>query len=198
MKWIAAALVTFTGVMMNMNAQADEMNKATAIFAGGCFWCIESELQELDGVLEVTSGYTGGHEANPTYKSTSEGDTGHAEAVEVIYDPARISYATLLEAFWSNIDPTDAGGQFFDRGSQYRTAIFYMNDEQQKLAEASKTEKEKQLGQPIATEIAKASIFYPAEEYHQDYYKTNPVHYNAYKKGSRRKETLETIWGTKK
>lgn len=180
-----------------MSVHAEE-SKATAIFAGGCFWCMESELQELDGVYSVTSGYTGGHVDNPTYEATGTGNTGHAEAVEVIYDPAKISYEKLLDAFWSNIDPTDAGGQFYDRGSQYRTGIFYMNDEQKQLAEASKTEKEKQLGQPIVTEITKASTFYPAEAYHQDYYKTNPTHYNAYKTGSRRKETLQEIWGKSK
>lgn len=193
LRLLAISLFLFSGV--TMNAKALEYAVETAVFAGGCFWCIESELQELDGVYEVISGYTGGHEPDPTYKSTSTGKTGHAEAVRVEYNPSKISYETLLEAFWSNVDPTDAGGQFYDRGSQYRTGIFYMNDEQKKLAEASKAAKEKQLGQPIATEITEASTFYPAEDYHQDYYKTNEAHYKSYKQGSRREETLNKVWG---
>lgn len=164
-----------------------------AIFAGGCFWCMESDLQELPGVKAVTSGYTGGSKTNPTYQDLGD----HAEAVEVIYDPAIISYEKLLESYWDNIDPTDAGGQFFDRGSHYRTAIFVANDTQRTAAEASKQARQKKLEKPIVTTIEAATTFYPAEDYHQDYYKTNPVHYNAYKTGSRRKETLKQIWGKK-
>lgn len=177
-----------------MNAQAEE---ARAVFAGGCFWCMEAELQTLDGVKDVISGYTGGEMKNPTYKDVGTGKTGHAEAVEVVYDPSRISYSRLLDAYWDNIDPTDPGGQFFDRGTQYRTVIYYMNDEQKKLAEMSLAERQKRLVNAIVTTIEPAGEFYPAEEYHQDYYKTNESHYNAYKKGSRREDTLRKVWGEK-
>jgi len=147
-------------------------NLAKATFAGGCFWCMEHPYDELDGVVSTTSGYIGGHKANPTYREVSSGTTGHAEAVEVVYDPRKISYEKLLEVFWMNVDPTDAGGQFCDRGSQYRTGIFYYTDEQKRLAEASKAAlaKSKPFKEPLVTEITKAATFYPAEEYHQDYY----------------------------
>lgn len=187
-----ALLIALIGVLFTMNAYAE--NEATAVFAGGCFWCMEAELQEVEGVKAVTSGYTGGHTKDPTYHETGTGATGHAEAVEVVYDPSVVSYEKLLEVFWDNIDPTDASGQFYDRGSQYRTAIFYHTDEEKAFAEASKAERQKRLNQPIVTEIVKVSTFYPAESYHQDYYKTNSTHYNAYKSGSRRKETLKKIW----
>lgn len=180
---------------MTHNAQAAD---ESAIFAGGCFWCIEAELQELDGVKSVTSGYTGGENPHPTYEQVSSGTTGHYEAVEVRYDPSVISYDTLLDAFWSNIDPTDAGGQMFDRGSHYRTAIFYQNDTQKHKAESSREAAGQKLGAPIATAILPASAFYAAEDKHQDFYQTNPDHYNAYKTGSRRKETLRRVWGDKK
>lgn len=165
-----------------------------AIFAGGCFWCTEAELQELDGVKIVTSGYTGGDVDNPTYEQVSSGSTGHAEAVEVLFDPALISYEKILDVYWSNIDPTDAGGQFHDRGSQYRTAIFWLNDEQKAAAEASKAAKEAMLGRPVATTIEPASAFYPAEDYHQDFYQTTPLRYQSYKLGSGRERKLKEIW----
>lgn len=171
-----------------MHAQA---NEARAMFAGGCFWCIEAELEALDGVQSVTSGYTGGKEKDPNYKQMGS----HVEAVEVVYDPDVITYERLLEAYWDNIDPTDPGGQFFDRGEQYRTVIFYLDEEQKQQAEASRANRQKRLVKQIVTTIEPAGIFYPAEEYHQDYYKTNPDQYNAYKRGSRRKETLEKVWG---
>jgi peptide-methionine (S)-S-oxide reductase len=166
-----------------------------ATFAGGCFWCMQADFSERDGVVSVTSGYTGGHTAKPTYEEVSGGTTGHAESILVVYDPAKISYQKLLEIYWDNIDPTDQGGQFADRGTQYRTAIFYMNDEQHKLAEASKKAIEAKLKQPVYTEIVPVGDFYPAEEYHQDYYKKNPVRYNAYKYGSGRETRLQELWG---
>ena len=148
----------------------------TAIFAGGCFWCMEERFSNVEGVVDVTSGYTGGNKENPTYEEVSTGNTGHYEAIEVRYDPKRVSYRKLLEVFWRFIDPTDSGGQFFDRGSQYRTAIFYLNKEQQRLAELSKQRLETSgiFDKPIATCILRAGLFYPAEEYHQDFYKKNP------------------------
>jgi peptide methionine sulfoxide reductase msrA/msrB len=173
---------------------AAETKKAT--FAGGCFWCMEAPFQELEGVLEVTSGYTGGKPASPTYEQVSSGKTGHREAVQITYDPAKISYDQLLDVFWRQIDPTDDGGQFADRGSQYRTAVFYHDQEQKDLAEKSK----KELGRsgrfrgPIVTEIIKAGEFYPAEAYHQDYYRTSPAEYKRYQKGSGRQDYLEKMW----
>lgn len=167
-------------------------NEAIAVFAGGCFWCIEAELEEVPGVRTVVSGYTGGTTPDPTYQRMGD----HAEAVEVIYDPAVVSYDQLLEVFWSNIDPTDEGGQFYDRGSQYRTAIYVLDDAQAAAARASLEANAKRLKQPIATAVVPASEFYPAEEYHQDYYLKEPDRYEAYKKGSRREETLKKVWQT--
>lgn len=166
-----------------------------AIFAGGCFWCIEAELQEIEGVQSVVSGYTGGTIPSPTYEMISKGDTGHVEAVEVTFDPEQISYTALLDIFWSNIDPTDDGGQFHDRGEQYSTAIFYLSEQQKLEAEASKLKAQAMLEMPVATLIAPAKPFYAAESYHQDFYKTNPLRYNAYKHGSGREDTLNRIWG---
>jgi len=168
-----------------------------AIFAGGCFWCIEAAFKELDGVIEAVSGYTGGNKENPTYEEVSTGKTDHYEAVQIIYDPSKISYEKLLDHFWKQIDPTDAKGQFFDKGSQYQTAIFYLNETQKKQAEESKEKLEKsgKFNKPIATKILPASEFYKAEEYHQDYYKKKPIHYQQYKKGSGREEKLKKIWG---
>ena len=178
-------------------ASATPTGMATAIFAGGCFWCMEHPFDELDGVISTTSGYTGGHVANPTYHQVSSGTTGHAEAVQVIYDPAKIGYDKLLEVFWHNVDPLDAGGQFCDRGSQYRTGIFYTTEEQRRLAEASKKalEDSGRLPAPIVTEIVEAGPFYPAEDYHQDYYKTNPVRYKFYRFTCGRDQRLEEVWG---
>ncbi len=173
-------------------------NKSTkkAIFAGGCFWCIEAAFEELDGVIEAVSGYIGGDKENPTYEEVSSGTTGHYEAVLVIYDPSKISYEELLDYFWKQIDPTDEKGQFFDKGSQYRTAIFYLNETQKKLAEESKKRLEKsgKFDKPIATKILPASEFYKAEEYHQAYYEKEPIQYQRYKKGSGREEKLKAIW----
>lgn len=169
-----------------------------AIFAGGCFWCTESAFDYADGVMETVSGYTGGVTKNPSYEEVSSGASGHYEALEVIYDPQKISYNALLAIFWKSIDPTDGGGQFADRGSQYRTAIFYDNSEQQEEAEASKLEVAKRLNADIKTEILPASEFYPAEEYHQNYHEKNPLHYKLYSNGSGRPERLREIWGDEK
>jgi peptide methionine sulfoxide reductase msrA/msrB len=171
-----------------------------ALFAGGCFWCMESPFETLDGVKAVLSGYTGGDVKNPTYEQVSDGGTGHAEAVQVEYDPARVSYAKLLDVFWHNVDPTDAGGQFVDRGTQYRSAIFVSTKEERAAAEASKVELAKSGvfgGKAIVTEIVDASAFYPAEDYHQDYYKENPIRYNFYRSRSGRDDFLEKVWGKK-
>ena len=167
-----------------------------AIFAGGCFWCMEKPFEKLDGVHQVISGYTGGTEVNPTYEQVSSGTTHHLEAVEITYDPTVISYNSLLHVFWRQIDPTDEGGQFVDRGEQYGTAIFYTNDEQQTEAEASKHQLKKTriFTKPIVTPIIKATAFYPAEEYHQDYYKENPIRYKYYRYRSGRDQFLEKKW----
>lgn len=174
-----------------------EMKREEAIFAGGCFWCMESALEQVPGVIEVISGYTGGAEANPTYEQVSAKQTGHYEAVKVVFDPSKVSYEEVLDQFWRNIDPTDEGGQFSDRGPQYRTAIFYLNEEQKKIAEASKvnTDVSGKFDKPIVTPILKASTFYPAEQYHQDYYKKNPVPYKLYRWGSGRDRYLKSEWG---
>lgn len=171
--------------------------RAVATFAGGCFWCTESAFEYVDGVSAVISGYTGGEKENPSYQEVASGQTKHAEAVQIHYDDRIISYMELLDIFWRNINPTDDGGQFADRGAQYRTAIFYANDEEKEQALASKKrlEKSKKFDKPIATQILPLDAFHPAEDYHQNYSKKNPVHYNAYYKGSGRKDYLETTWG---
>jgi peptide-methionine (S)-S-oxide reductase len=171
--------------------------QALAVFAGGCFWCMEPPFDRLDGVLSTISGYTGGSKADPTYHEVSGGSTGHAEAVPIAYDPAKVSYQELLDVFWHNVDPLDAGGQFCDRGSQYRTAIFAENAEQRRLAEASKEAlaESGRFEQPIATEIVDASTFYPAEDYHQNYYMTNPVRYKFYRWNCGRDQRLTQLWG---
>jgi peptide-methionine (S)-S-oxide reductase len=168
---------------------------ATATFAGGCFWCMEPPFDKLDGVISTTSGYIGGNVANPTYEQVSSGVTGHAEAVEIRYDPSKISYAKLLDVFWRNIDPTAKNRQFCDEGSQYRSAIFHHDDEQKAAAVESKERLAKEKGWRIETEIVKASRFYPAEEYHQDYYLKNPIRYKYYRNGCGRDKRLEQLWG---
>jgi peptide methionine sulfoxide reductase msrA/msrB len=168
-----------------------------ALFAGGCFWCMEPPFEKLDGVHAVISGYTGGEEVDPAYDQVSSGKTGHAEAVQVHFDPAVVDYRTLLEVFWRQIDPTDPGGQFADRGTQYRTAIFVLDEDQRRLAEASRNDLEQDgpFDPPIVTEIVTAGPFYAAEDYHQDYYKKNAAHYKAYRRGSGREGFLERVWG---
>ena len=192
---IQAALCVVILLLLQSSLFA-ETKLATATFAGGCFWCMESPFEKLAGVKEVISGYTGGKKENPTYEEVSAGTTGHAEAIQITYDPAKITYAKLLDVFWRQIDPTDASGQFADRGTQYRSAIFYHDDEQKKLAEKSREELQKsgRFQKPIVTEIVPASRFYPAEEYHQDYYKKNSVNYKRYRNGSGREPFLEKTW----
>jgi peptide methionine sulfoxide reductase msrA/msrB len=177
--------------------KTETKNLKAATFAGGCFWCVESDFEKVDGVVEAISGYTGGQKPNPTYKEVSAGGTGHAEAVQVRYDPDKITYKELLDVFWRHVDPTDAGGQFVDRGSQYRPAIFYHDEEQKRIAEESRTELEKsgRFSKPIATEIVPITEFYTAEEYHQDYYRKNPLRYKFYRHGSGRNQFLKSTWG---
>jgi peptide methionine sulfoxide reductase msrA/msrB len=173
-----------------------DKNIETATFAGGCFWCSESDFEKVEGVIEVISGYTGGRKEDADYQRVSAGVTGHYEAVQVQYDPARISYEQLLEVFWRHIDPTDSGGQFVDRGSQYRSAIFYHNEAQKQLAEASKQKLagSGRFDKPIVTPILPLTGFYAAESYHQDYYKTNPAHYKMYRSGSGRDQFVANVW----
>lgn len=175
----------------------DKPELAKATFAGGCFWCMEPPFDALDGVVSTTSGYTGGNVENPSYEMVSSGGTGHAESVEIVYDPAKVSYEKLLDVFWVNIDPTDGGGQFCDRGSQYRSAIFYHSEEERKLAEASKAKLEAsgRLPKPVVTEITAATPFYRAEEYHQDYYQRHKFRYKLYRRGCGRDRVLEKLWG---
>ena len=172
--------------------------EALATFAGGCFWCVESDFDHVPGVISTTSGYTGGKSANPTYHEVSAGGTGHAESVEVIYDPKKVTYAQLLDYFWRHVDPTMKDQQFCDHGSQYRTAIYVHNAEERKLAEESKKKIEAQLKKPIYTEIADAGKFYPAEEYHQDFYVKNATKYKFYRWNCGRDQRLEQIWGARK
>lgn len=171
----------------------------TAVFAGGCFWCTEADFDKVEGVVSTTSGYIGGKVANPTYEQVSAGRTGHAEAVQVVYDPARVSYDKLVEYYWRTIDPTVKDRQFCDIGSQYRAEIFTQGDEQRRIALASKAalEKSKPFAAPIVVEITPATTFYPAEAYHQDYYKRNPVRYAFYRNGCGRDQRLEEVWGRK-
>ncbi|OYU32968.1 MAG: peptide-methionine (S)-S-oxide reductase [Comamonadaceae bacterium PBBC2] len=172
---------------------------ARAIFAGGCFWCVESDFDKIPGVIATTSGYTGGNTANPSYEQVSGHGTGHAEAVEVVYDPAKVSYERLVEYFWHTIDPTVKDQQFCDRGSPYRTAIFAVGAEQLKIAQASRAalEKTKPFKEPVMTEITPAGAFYPAEDYHQDYYKKNPIRYKYYRSSCGRDARLAQLWGDK-
>ncbi len=176
-------------------AQAAQLQKAT--FAGGCFWCMEHPFDELPGVISVTSGYTGGHLKNPSYEQVSAGGTGHAESVQIVYDPAKIGYDKLLDRYWHNVDPTVKDRQFCDVGNQYRSAIFYHNEEQHRLAVQSKKalEQSRRFPGPLYTEIVPASEFYPAEEYHQHYYKKNPIRYRYYRNGCGRDKRLKELWG---
>ena len=170
---------------------------AKATFAGGCFWCMEPPFIQLPGVVSVASGYTGGQKMNPTYQEVSAGSTGHAEAVEIVYDPTKISYSRLLDIFWHNIDPLDATGQFCDKGQQYRSAIFYHDDEQKRVAETSKQglEQSGRFKQPLVTTIIPATTFYPAEDYHQHYSQKNPIRYKFYRHSCGRDQRLEELWG---
>jgi len=190
------ALLTFSIVIGVGDCHAAaKLEKAT--FAGGCFWCMEAPFDKLDGVISVTSGYTGGSVRNPSYEQVSAGSTGHTEAVQIVYDPARISYSKLLSVFWVNIDPTVRDRQFCDIGNQYRSGIFYHSSEQQRAALQSKAglDRTKNFKEPIVTEIVAATEFYPAEEYHQHYYKKNPLRYKYYRNGCGRDKRLKELWG---
>jgi peptide methionine sulfoxide reductase msrA/msrB len=201
---ILAAAVTLFGThpAAGMDKAAEKpmdaagVKTATAVFAGGCFWCTEADFEKVNGVVDAVSGYTGGSKVDPTYEEVSAGGTGHVEAVKVIYDPAKVSYEELLHWFWRHIDPTDAGGQFVDHGSQYRSVIFYADEAERQAAEASKKElaASGRFSKPIVTEIQPLGTFYPAEDYHQDYYKKNPLRYRFYRSGSGRDQFLETAW----
>jgi peptide-methionine (S)-S-oxide reductase len=193
--WIATAFFAFPGLAPAQGGEGGRL--ATATFAGGCFWCMEQPFDELEGVVSTTSGYTDGHTPNPTYKEVSSGTTGHAEAVQVVYDPEKVSFERLVEVFWRNIDPTDAGGQFCDRGSPYRPALFYHDAAQREVAERSRAalEKERPFKDAIATPVVAATTFYPAEEYHQDYYLRNPIRYKYYRNGCGRDRRLQQLWG---
>lgn len=191
---LAAACLLLLGAVPGPVPAAEP---AVATFAGGCFWCMEPPYDKLEGVISTTSGYTGGHKENPTYGEVSAGGTGHYEALQVVYDPDRVSYQQLLVLFWHNVDPLDAGGQFCDRGDQYRTAIFVHDEEQRRLAEESKQELVQAggLDKPIVTPILPAGPFYPAETYHQDYYEKNPLRYKFYRYSCGRDARLEALWG---
>lgn len=186
--WCAQAQVTMTSA---------PTAHAKATFAGGCFWCMEPPYDKLPGVISTTSGYMGGNTSNPTYEQVSSGGTGYAEMVQVIYDPSLVSYDKLLDVYWHNVDPTQRDGQFCDHGSQYRTAIFFHTDEQKRAAEASKADlqKKKPFSGAIVTEITRATVFYPAEDYHQDFYRKSPIRYKFYRAGCGRDARLKELWG---
>ena len=192
--FVAACL--FAVALGSASAQAPKT--ATAIFAGGCFWCTEADFDKVPGVISTTSGYIGGTVKNPTYSQVSTGGTGHAEAVEVVYDPAKVTYAKLLDVYWRSIDPLVKDKQFCDSGDQYRSAIFYMTDEEKKLAEETKKKVEAKFApRTVYTQIVKADTFYKAEDYHQDYYKKNESRYNFYRWNCGRDQRLEQLWGKK-
>lgn len=188
---LGGAVAAVAGLTVPAGAQ----QTTSAVFAGGCFWCTESDFDHVGGVTGTTSGYTGGTVANPTYKQVSSGRTGHIEAVRVTYDPARVSYADLVAKFFRTVDPLDGGGQFCDRGDQYRSAIFVANAEQKRIAEAAKAAVQRELGKPVKTLILPAATFYPAEAYHQDYYRKNPVRYRFYRWNCGRDARIGEVWG---
>ncbi len=181
------------------NSMMDDHQYKIAIFAGGCFWCVEADFDKIPGVIDTTSGFTGGHVKDPSYEQVSNGGTGHAESVRITYDPGKVSYKELLDYFWHNIDPTTANAQFCDHGSQYRSAIFYLNEEQHKLAEQSKNklEKTKPFSASVVTQIVPASMFYPAEDYHQNFHETHELKYKFYRYRCGRDDRLEELWGKK-
>ena len=195
---IAISLLSFALLASGPSSTVQAAStSAKAYFAGGCFWCMEEAFEKVDGVTAVISGYMGGTVASPTYEEVSAGRTGHAESVEVTYDPTRVTYQKLLEAFWHNVDPLTPNAQFCDHGSQYRSAVFYSSDEEKRQAEESKAaiEQSKKFPSPIVTQLVPSSTFYPAEDYHQDYYKKNPLRYKYYKYGCGRAQRLESLWG---
>jgi len=195
---VLGALFVLGGSMVELSATAVEAAEpAKAYFAGGCFWCMEEAFEAVEGVVSVVSGYIGGATVNPTYDEVSGGGTGHAESVEVRYDPAKVSYRHLLDVFWHNVDPLTPNAQFCDHGTQYRSAVFYGTVEEKQLAEESKSsiERSQRFPRPIVTQFVKASTFFPAEEAHQDYYKKNPIRYKYYKFNCGRAQRLEALWG---
>jgi peptide-methionine (S)-S-oxide reductase len=196
-RWYPLLLLICITFNVNAETGSTDTSTATATFAGGCFWCMEPPFDRLEGVISTTSGYSGGSLKDPSYKQVSRGGTGHAEVLQVIYDPEKVSYAELLDVFWHNIDPTRVDGQFCDGGNQYRSEIFYHNAEQKQLADQSKAAlvELKPFKKPVLTEVTQASIFYPAEDYHQDYYMKNPVRYKLYRYGCGRDMRLEELWG---
>jgi len=196
---VSLLAVGVAGAANDAKPGADGRKLEKATFAGGCFWCMEEALDKVDGVVSTTSGYTGGRTKNPTYEDVSAGGTGHAEAVEILYDPTKVTYARILDVFWRNIDPTQPNAQFCDHGNQYRSAIFYHDETQKRLAEESKKKltQSKPFKEPIATEIAPASEFYAAEEYHQNFYEKNPLRYKVYKFSCGRTQRLQELWGSK-
>jgi peptide-methionine (S)-S-oxide reductase len=198
MKMLIIAMMGLSVILIAITAVMAETNLEKATFAGGCFWCMEHPFDEIPGVVSVTSGYTGGRKKNPTYEEVSAGGTGHAESVQVVYDPAKVTYDKLLNIFWHNIDPTAKDRQFCDSGHQYRSAIFYHNEEQHRLALQSKAllEKNKTFKEPVVTEIIQATEFYPAEDYHQHYYKKNPIRYKFYRTSCGRDRRLKELWGS--
>ena len=197
---IILAIILFAPLLSSTSDAKETANASetkSAIFAGGCFWCMEHPYDEVDGVISTTSGYTGGHKDNPTYRQVSNGGTGHTEAVRIVYDPKIVSYERLLKVFWRNIDPLVTNRQFCDHGTQYRSGIFYIDEEQKRLAQKSKTalNKSKALGGKVLTEITAATRFYPAEDYHQDYYIKNPIRYKVYRYNCGRDKRLKELWG---
>lgn len=195
--WLVAMLLAASPQVYAEQPTATSATVAKAYFAGGCFWCMEEAFEKLDGVLDVMSGYMGGSVKNPSYEQVSAGQTGHAESVEIRYDPAKVTYTQLLEAFWRNVDPITPNAQFCDHGNQYRAAIFYQGEDERRAAEDSKRaiEQSKRFSTPIVTQLTAASEFYPAEEYHQDFYKKNPIRYKYYKFTCGRAQRLESLWG---
>ena len=183
-------------LLMGMTTGAMAAERNEAIFAGGCFWCEEASFEGQPGVIAVVSGYAGGSVKNPTYHQVGEGSTGHAESVKVTFDPTKTSYTKLLDVYWHNVDPFSGDGQFCDRGDQYRPAIFVLDAAQKAVAEASKRAVEKQLGKPVAVEVTLVTEFWPAEDYHQDFYKKNPSRYHSYRLGCGRDKRLKEVWGT--
>ena len=196
--WFGLAVSLWLGLVGGSAGQGVPAPTATAIFAAGCFWCVEADFDKVEGVISTTSGYIGGRTANPSYEEVSRGGTGHTEAVEIVFDPAKVSYQKLLDVFWHNVDPLAKDRQFCDRGDQYRSGIFYRGDEQRRLAEASKAAIAKRFSEPIQTEIEAAGPFYKAEDYHQDYYLKNPIRYRFYRFNCGRDARLEELWGNKK
>ena len=192
---IVFAAVACSASAQNVAPASESGERAVAVFAGGCFWCTESDFDKVPGVLSTTSGYIGGRVENPSYEQVSGGGTGHIEAVQVVYDPRRVSYPALVDHFFRTIDPLDGSGQFCDRGSQYRSAIFVADEQQRRIAEETKKKLAQALPKPIATEILPAARFYPAEDYHQDYYKKNPVRYRFYRLNCGRDSRLKKVWG---